>query len=108
MLMKYYLMTKLQIFWSKINRVSTNIRWCIFGFNSKQVSGKFLYRKQANLGALYKWPIKGKADQSFVPAAVSQLKVSTPGVRFVALLRLSLLTSKKHTRANHQGTHIHD
>ena len=37
-----------------------------------------------DLGALYKWPIKGKADQSFAPAAVSQLKVSTPGGRVLS------------------------
>ena len=75
---------------------------CIF--NGKRASGKFLHRKQANLGSLYKWPVKGKADQSFAPAAVSQLNVSTPGVGFVAPLLLSPLTLKKHT--NHHGTHI--
>ena len=57
-----------------------------FGFNGKRAFGgawKFL---QPDLGALYKWPIKGKADQSFAPGAVSQLKVSTPGGGFVVLL----------------------
>ena len=61
-----------------------------FGLNGKRADldelGSF---SSQILGVLYKWPIKGSTDQSFEPAAVSQLKVSTPCVGFVALLLLS-------------------
>ena len=42
-------------------------------------------------------PLRGKADQSFAPAAVSQLKVSTPGGGFVVLL----LSPPKQTEEAH-------